>query len=117
MTPSADVVLDNCAPAVRELARSVFAELRRVFPDALITADADLIGLGTGPGYKHLVFTILPASKHITIGFAHGATLPDPAGLFEGAGKVHRHVKIRTEEDLRRPELAELYATALARAR
>lgn len=117
MTPSADIVLDNCAPAVRQLANAVFAELRSVFPDALVTADADSIGLGTGPGYKYLVFTILPASKHITIGFAHGVTLPDPAGLLEGAGKVHRHVKIRTEEDLRRPELAELCATALARAR
>jgi len=113
----ADVVLDNCTPAVAPLARAVHAELLRLFPDALVTADADGIGLGTGPGYKHLVFTILPASRHVTIGIAHGVELPDPAGLLEGAGKVHRHVKLRTDADLRRPELTELFAAALARVR
>jgi len=113
----AEVVLDNCAPAVAPLARAVHPELLRLFPDALVTADADSIGLGTGPGYKHLVFTIVPASRHVTIGFAHGVELPDPAGLLEGAGRVHRHVKIRTDADLRRPELSELFAAALVRVR
>jgi hypothetical protein len=109
-TPAAEQVLDNNA-----LARAVFDELHRVFPDAVLTADAHTIGFGTGPGYKHLVFTVLPASKHVTIGFARGTELPDPAGLLTGAGKVHRHVKIHTEADLRRPELGELFAAALAR--
>jgi len=113
----ANGVLDNCAPEIQPLARTIFAELHTLFPDAEVTADADSIGLGTGPGYKHLVFTILPYTKHVSIGFAHGATLPDPTRLLEGAGKVHRHVKIRTADDLRRPELAALCATALARAR
>ena len=115
MTASAEQVLDNCTAPVRPVARAAFDELRRIFPDAVITADADSIGFGTGPGYKHLVFTLLPASKHVTIGFARGAELPDPRGLLTGAGRVHRHVKVRTEEDLRSPELAELFATALAR--
>jgi len=114
-TPTAQQVLDNCAEPVRPLARAVFDELHRVFPAAVITADADGIGFGTGPGYKHLVFTLLPYRKHVTIGFAHGTELPDPAGLLAGSGKVHRHVKIHTEDDLRRPELADLFAAALAR--
>jgi Domain of unknown function (DU1801) len=109
-TPAAERVLDN-----NPLARAVFDELHRVFPDAVLTADADTIGFGTGPGYKHLVFTVLPASKHVTIGFARDTELPDPAGLLTGAGKVHRHVKIHTEADLRRPELGELFTAALAR--
>ncbi|MGH3877846.1 MAG: DUF1801 domain-containing protein [Actinophytocola sp.] len=114
-TPAAAQVLDNCAEPVRPLARAVFDELHRVFPRAVITADADSIGFGTGPGYKHLVFTVLPASRHVTIGFARGTELPDPAGLLTGSGKVHRHVKIHTEADLRRPELADLFAAALDR--
>lgn len=114
-TPAAEQVLDNCAEPVRPLARAVFDELHRVFPQAVITADADGIGFGTGPGYKYLVFTLLPYRGHVTIGFARGTELPDPAGLLEGAGKVHRHVKIRTDEDLRRPELAALFTAALAR--
>jgi hypothetical protein len=32
---------------------------------------------------------------HVNVGFFHGATLPDPAGLLEGTGKRMRHVKLR----------------------
>ena len=38
------------------------------------------------------------------------------AGLLEGAGKVHRHHKLRTHADLERPELRALMAAALDRA-
>lgn len=114
-THAAEQVLANCAEPVQPLARAVFEELHRVFPQAVITADSDSIGFGTGPGYKPLVFSVLPYSKHVTIGFSRGTELPDPAGLLEGSGKVHRHVKIRTEEDLRRPELGELFTAALDR--
>ena len=31
---------------------------------------------------------------HASVGFYHGATLADPAGLLEGAGKRMRHVKL-----------------------
>lgn len=114
-TPAAAQVLAGCAEPVRPLARAVFDELHRVFPHAVITADADSIGFGTGPGYKHLVFTVLPYRKHVTIGFARGTELPDPSGLLAGSGKVHRHVKIHSEEELRRPELADLFTAALTR--
>ena len=33
------------------------------------------------------------------IGFSHGATLPDPAGLLGGSGKVHRTYTVRNVED------------------
>ena len=32
---------------------------------------------------------------HASVGFFHGASLPDPAGLLEGSGKYMRHVKLR----------------------
>lgn len=34
-------------------------------------------------------------TTHAGIGFFHGASLPDPAGLLEGSGKRMRHVKLR----------------------
>lgn len=34
-------------------------------------------------------------SAHANVGFFHGADLPDPAGLLEGAGRRMRHVKLR----------------------
>ena len=45
--------------------------------------------LGDAPfGYVN-VFT-----AHVNVGFYHGASLPDPARLLEGAGKFMRHVKL-----------------------
>lgn len=37
---------------------------------------------------------------HVNVGFFHGATLPDPAGLLEGSGKYMRHVKLRPGTDI-----------------
>ncbi len=34
-------------------------------------------------------------AAHVNVGFFHGATLPDPAGLLRGSGKFMRHVKLR----------------------
>ena len=46
--------------------------------------------MGDAPfGYVN-VFT-----SHVNVGFFHGATLPDPARLLQGAGKFMRHVKLR----------------------
>jgi hypothetical protein len=37
-------------------------------------------------------------STHMSVGFYHGASLPDPARLLEGTGKRMRHVKLRPGE-------------------
>lgn len=50
-------------------------------------------------------------ATHAAIGFFHGASLPDPAGLLEGSGKRMRHVKLRWE---RRPDPAALQALVVA---
>jgi hypothetical protein len=34
-------------------------------------------------------------TSHVNVGFFHGAALPDPARLLQGAGKFMRHVKLR----------------------
>ena len=46
--------------------------------------------LGDAPFAYVDVFT-----AHVNVGFFHGASLPDPARLLEGAGKFMRHVKLR----------------------
>ncbi|MGW1881519.1 DUF1801 domain-containing protein [Streptomyces sp. NPDC001970] len=102
---------------IAELGRSTCALLLEQFPDAVVTVDGNDIGFGTGTGYKGLVFTVAPAKAHVTLGIAGGAGLPDPAGLMEGSGKVHRHIKLRTPKDLDSPELRRLLAAALAARR
>ncbi len=55
----------------------------------------------------------MAGKKHVTFGFLRGALLKDPAGLLEGTGKSLRHVKLRTVEDLKRPELKKLIGEAV----
>ena len=67
-------VMRNCGDEVREL-------LHDGCPVAC---------LGDAPfGYVN-VFT-----SHVNVGFFHGAALPDPAHLLQGAGKCMRHAKLR----------------------
>jgi hypothetical protein len=51
-------------------------------------------------------------TAHVNVGFFHGATLEDPAGLLEGAGKAMRHVKVRWGESVDVEALTELIAAA-----
>ena len=104
-------------PKIADLARALCTLVLEMYPDALVSGDSSDIGFGSGMGYKGLVFVVSPHSKHVNLGIAGGVGLPDPAGLMEGTGKLHRHVKIRTAEDLERPELRELMQAALAGSR
>jgi hypothetical protein len=63
--------------------------------------------LGDAPfGYVN-VFT-----SHVNIGFFHGATLPDPAHLLQGAGRFMRHVKLRPGAATNAAELSKLIDAA-----
>jgi hypothetical protein len=54
---------------------------------------------------------------HASIGFFHGAALPDPAGLLEGTGKRMRHVKLRPGAEVDEEALRALIAAAYADVR
>jgi hypothetical protein len=51
-------------------------------------------------------------AAHVTVGFFHGAVLPDPAGLLQGSGKFMRHVKIAPGRSLDRTALEALVTAA-----
>lgn len=46
--------------------------------------------LGDAPFAYVNVFT-----SHVNVGFFHGAALPDPSRLLQGAGRFMRHVKLK----------------------
>ena len=63
--------------------------------------------LGDAPfGYVN-VFT-----SHVNVGFFHGAALPDPAHLLQGAGEFMRHVKIKSATDTNAAALTRMIETA-----
>jgi hypothetical protein len=117
MNDDVERLLATREPQIAALARQLCALILRIYPDAVVTVDGGDIGFGSGTGYKGLAFVVAPHSKHVTLGLHGGAELPDPAGILEGTGKVHRHVKVRRPDDLERPELRQLMTAVLDRQR
>ena len=77
-------------------------------------APANIIGYGYGPGYKHMICTIIPSKKSIKLGFYKGSELPDPQYLLTGAGKVHRYVEIKSADLINSPAIQALITVAVA---
>ena len=51
-------------------------------------------------------------TTHVNVGFFHGASLDDPAGLLEGTGKRMRHVKLRWAQPVNDAALGALIEAA-----
>ena len=115
-TSEADAFLAAYPDDVRKLAVAARKALAKALPGAAEGVDkpARMLRYSYAPGYKGLVCTLFMSKTGVKVGIFRGAELPDPAGLMEGAGKVHRHVQLRTPADLERPELNRLLAAALA---
>lgn len=65
--------------------RACGADVREILHDHAPTACIGDAAFGYVNAFK----------AHASVGFFHGADLPDPARLLEGAGKRMRHVKLR----------------------
>lgn len=85
-----------------EVMRKCGDEVRELLHDGCPTAC-----LGDVPfGYVN-VYT-----SHVNVGFFHGAALPDPARLLQGAGKFMRHVKLKPGTATNEAALTKLIETA-----
>jgi len=102
---------------VQKLALAARAFVLRVIPKAMEQVDSKskVIGFGFGAGYKDMICSLMPAKTWVTLGIGWGAELPDPQKLMDGAGKVHRHVKLKSESDLKVPALEALLKAGVAR--
>jgi hypothetical protein len=88
-------------------------------PDAMESVDesARMLAYRFGPGYKGMVCTLLLSKSGVKLGLVGGAALADPRGLLGGSGKVHRHVQLRTAEDLQQAGLKQIVLGASAACR
>jgi hypothetical protein len=108
-------LLAPCSPEVRSLALKARALVPDLILDAQeqIDAPAKLLGYGFGPKYADTICVIMLAKAWVTLGIYRATELPDPDHLLEGTGKVHRHVKLKTEKDVESPALRALLEVAL----
>ena len=70
-------------------------------------------GVGPRKMTDHYAY-IAVQSAHVNLGFYHGASLTDRAGLLEGTGKELRHVKLRSVSAAQRPAVIALLRQAIA---
>ncbi|MEO9021292.1 MAG: DUF1801 domain-containing protein [Ginsengibacter sp.] len=96
---------------IKELARQTRKLIYKVLPEVVevVWIKQKNTGYGTGPKKKTEHFCwLMPATNHVTLGFNYGAKLPDPKSLLEGTGKLFRHFKVKSVEDLSNPGLIKL---------
>lgn len=97
-----DPEIQELALGLRSLVLEVMAPCHENIYDAY---SAVAIGYGfsdrLGDGIVHLAVY----SKHVNLGFNHGAGLADPLGILEGTGKQIRHLTVKSQSDIGRPEL------------
>jgi hypothetical protein len=96
-------------------------ELPAVADAARRVIDARLEGADSAIKWAHPTWSLgkLPvcylkgASKHVTFGFWHGASIDDPSERLETSGSVMAHAKLRSLDDVDE----ELFASWLRQAR
>jgi len=115
MTNGFDEILAGVSPQARELALQARALIQAVYPAVVEVPwpKQRVIGYGVGPKKMSEHFCYISVNKnHINVGFMYGAELPDPEKLLDGSGKLLRHVRITSPEELENPALQELLEVA-----
>jgi hypothetical protein len=115
-----DDVIAGVGPKVEEIAHRLRALVGEIHPDAIEVPRPGERTAGYGLGPKKMSETyayIAPQREYVNLGFSHGASLSDPEGLLEGAGKALRHVKVRSAKDADKPALRRLLKAALTERR
>jgi hypothetical protein len=105
-----DTFLAGYPKPVQAIAAAARAFLEDALPSISENVDesAKLLSYSYGPGYKGLVCTLIMSQTEVKLGIFRGSELPDPNRLMSGAGKVHRHVPLRSVDDLSKPGLRQL---------
>ena len=115
-TTSVKGLVDSLPPELRPIVERLREASTAAMPDTQEIVYHDALGYSpTGSPFDRVVY-ILPAKKHVTLGFFFGTHLEDPAHLLVGSGHRMRHVKVRTLEEAGDPALKELLEAAASDA-
>ncbi|WP_318640304.1 DUF1801 domain-containing protein [Flavobacterium ardleyense] len=112
-----ELAIEGFPEEMKIIARSTRQLILSTFPKVVevVWVKQKNIGYGIGPKKKTEHFChIMPASKHVNLGFNYGAELDDPKCLLEGTGKLFRHIKIRKLSDLENPDLVAILLLSIS---
>jgi len=101
--------------------RAVRKALRRRFKGAYELAydNYNFFVIGYSPTARpsDAIVSMACGSNGVGLCFIHGAKLPDPYGILQGAGKQTRFLRLETASVLANPKVEALIAEAVARAK
>ncbi len=110
-------VLGQAGPRLGPLCKGLRKLVASLDPDfvEVVWPRQGIASYGVGPRKlsEHYAYISVQGS-YVNLGFYHGASLRDPAGLLEGTGKRLRHVKVRDASGVRNPAIAALLRAAIA---
>lgn len=106
-----ELAIKDFSEEIKEIARQTRSLVYRTLPEVVEVVWVKQKNAGYGTGIKkkteHFCW-IMPASKHVNLGFNYGAELPDPKNILEGTGKLFRHFKVKSLSDLSNKDLIKL---------
>lgn len=100
---------EDIISAVKELAGQIAPDMRYVakYGGEVFAMDPD--------DDKHFVGGVFTYKDHVSVEFSNGALFDDPAGHLEGGGKMRRHLKLQTVEDVTEKNVESFLKQALVR--
>ena len=108
-------------PAVGRLARATRAAMRKRFPTAfeLVYDNYQFLAIGYSATERasDCIASLAVSPKGVALSFYHGATLPDPTGILQGAGNQNRFVRLAGAATLADSAVASLLRAAVGQAR
>jgi hypothetical protein len=116
-----EAFLAKYSPEIRALAGKALAKMRARLPGAfeLVYDNYNALAIGFSPTERtsDAIFSIALWPRWVSLFFLQAAGLPDPDRLLKGSGKVARHIVLDDADDLEKPGVQGLIASALERAR
>jgi hypothetical protein len=101
--------IKNIANELRELLYSIFPDITEVIWGHQKTAG---YGIGIKKMKEHFCH-ICPYKSHVNLGFNYGSQLIDKANILEGTGRMFRHIKLKTSDEVKNIDLKILIHNAI----
>ena len=112
-----DDILATAKPQLRSVCkalRSLIASSHKGFVE-VVWPRQKIASFGVGPKKKTEHYAYIGVqSAHVNLGFYHGTSLSDPAGLLEGTGKELRHLKLSNVSEVESTAVVALVREAIS---
>ena len=113
--------IDKFEPSMAKRIRACRAVLHKRFPSAneIVYDNYNFFVIGYSPTERpsDTIVSLAAAANGVGLSFYHGATIPDPGNLLQGAGVQNRFIRLESAARLSDPHVAALIDAAVAQSK